>query len=416
MDWHRPTVEDTDGAGIGAVLKRLHRELGGVPLAGTRLVTGARGMLAATREIEAAALAAGPEAELRAGFQRAARFEEEATRYAGLAAEGVRVTAYGLGMPAPVAGVRWVALTEDRTDLANQWFVVLRGPEPVAMAGWETTPGPHGLGATSDPGRSFAGFTTGDPRVVEAMIAHLDALDDAPAVPISTPAIDPRDDLPALLSGELHPARAAELRELLDEDDRLRRDLAEVAWVVGLLRDTARHELPDVSELPPLVLPGVTPAPAGARLVLVATDDGSDPAYAGTRAAGLALARDGGGRLVLYDRSPELYLLDPYDGDGLMDEAAAAGCGRDYLAGQLREAAAAGISASAWVARGSGAAALADCAAAVPGAEVLLPAKLARPGLLDRVRGNTAGALSAGVPARVRLADERGRVMPLMPA
>ena len=65
-----------------------------------------------------------------------------------------------------------------------------------------------------------------------------------------------------------------------------------------------------------------------------------------------------------------------------------------------------------FVARGSGAAALADCAAAVPGAEVLLPAKLARPGLLDRVRGNTAGALSAGVPVRVRLADERGRLRP----
>src|SRR4051794_20780187 len=261
MDWHRSTVEGEDGAGVGAVLARLRRELGGPPPSGTRLVTDATGMRRATREIEAAALAAGPEAELRAGFQRAERFAEEAARYATLAAEGVRVTAYGLGEPdPPVAGVRWVRLRPDRTDLANQWFVVLLGPEPVAMAGWETTAGSHGLGSTADPARSFAGFTTGDPRVVEAMAAYLRTRDPVPAAPRPGRVGDPRDDLPALLSGELHPGRAAELRGLLGTGDDLRRDLAEIAWVAGALRDTARLELPDPSELPPLVLPGTRPA------------------------------------------------------------------------------------------------------------------------------------------------------------
>ena len=52
---------------------------------------------------------------------------------------------------------------------------------------------------------------------------------------------------------------------------------------------------------------------ARSTMLLVATDDGVDPAYAVCRRAGLEVARREGAAVVLYDRSSESYLVDPYE-------------------------------------------------------------------------------------------------------
>jgi hypothetical protein len=144
-----------------------------------------------------------------------------------------------------------------------------------------------------------------------------------------------QDELPALLSGELSPAQAAAVHVHLAGCDRCRADLAAVAFATGELRATARLPFADPAELPPLLLappadvgekpPGEEPEltidlPAGAgqrvgpaAVVLAATDDGLDPVYQATRQAAFAVAAREGARLVLFDRSPELYLVDPYE-------------------------------------------------------------------------------------------------------
>jgi hypothetical protein len=53
------------------------------------------------------------------------------------------------------------------------------------------------------------------------------------------------------------------------------------------------------------------PVTAPSTMLLVATDDGADPAYAVCRRAGLEVARREGAAVVLYDRSSESYLVDP---------------------------------------------------------------------------------------------------------
>lgn len=182
MDWHRLGDGDSEAgrrAGVLDLLRRAQAELGGAPLTGTRLLYDARHMLAATRQIEAAVRAAAT--ALLVGFQRAATFEGEAGTYRDLAAAGVAVTAFGTGEPAPVPGVRWVRLPEDHAALQNQWLLVAEEPEPIAFVGFETSdPGRFGRVEVTDPSRSFAGFVSGDRRLVRAIAAHLQAIGRSP--------------------------------------------------------------------------------------------------------------------------------------------------------------------------------------------------------------------------------------------
>jgi anti-sigma factor RsiW len=239
-----------------------------------------------------------------------------------------------------------------------------------------------------------------------------------------------QDELPALLSGELPPEAAADVRAHLATCDRCRRDLAAITYASGELRSTARLPFADPAELPPLRLAELEAAgaaldlPAGAghrvgpaAVVLAATDDGLDPAYQATREAAFAVAAREGARLVLFDRSPELYLLDPYErarGNGgprssLLSQRAAGRAGRPYLADQLAEARQLGLDgAAAWVARGHGPDALAAACEVLEAERVVLPAVLATPSLIDRVRGHTLAAFRRRVPARITLADLDG--------
>ena len=244
------------------------------------------------------------------------------------------------------------------------------------------------------------------------------------------------DELPALLGGELPPSVAAAVHAHLAGCDRCRLDLAAVAFAAGELRSAARLPFADPAELPPLLLeasadaerdgpagaPGTLEPSAGQRIgpaavVVAATDDGLDPAYQATRAAAFAVAARDGARLVLFDRSPELYLVDPYEpargiGGGprssLLSQRTAGRAGRPYLADQLAEARRLGLDGAAWVARGHGPEALAAACQVLEAERVVLPASLAAPPLVDRVRGHTLAAFRRRVPARISLADLDG--------
>jgi hypothetical protein len=178
VDWHRLGDGDSEaGRRSGAVdlLRRAQQELGGGPLTGTRFLYRARDMLAATRQIEAAARAAG--GSLLVGFQRAEKLDGEATTYRDLVAAGVRVTAFGTGEPGPLPGVDWVRLPEDQAALQNQWLLVAEQPEPIAFVGFETSePDRFGLVSVADPSRTFTGFVTGDRRLVRAIAEHLQSI------------------------------------------------------------------------------------------------------------------------------------------------------------------------------------------------------------------------------------------------
>jgi hypothetical protein len=249
-----------------------------------------------------------------------------------------------------------------------------------------------------------------------------------------------QDELPALLGGELPPSAAAAVRAHLAACDRCRLELAAVAFAAGELRATARLPFADPAELPPLVLdppagaeverppeaaarPLDLPASSGPRVgpaavVVAATDDGLDPAYQATRQAAFAVAAREGARVVLFDRSPELYLVDPYEQarrhnggrprSSLLNQRTASRLGRPYLAEQLAEARRLGLDGAAWVARGHGPEALAAACEVLDAERVVLPAALATPPLIDRVRGHTLAAFRRRVPARITLADLDG--------
>ena len=248
-----------------------------------------------------------------------------------------------------------------------------------------------------------------------------------------------QDELSALLGGELSPSAAAAVRAHLATCDRCRLELAAVAFAAGELRSTARLPFADPAELPPLRLappeaaaerrrgaagsPLERPAGAGqpvgpAAVVVAVTDDGLDPAYQATRQGAYAVAAREGARVVLFDRSPELYLVDPYerarrDNGGrprssLLNQRTASRLGRPYLAEQLAEARRLGLDGAAWVARGHGPEALAAACEVLDAERVVLPAALATPPLIDRVRGHTLAAFRRRVPARITLADLDG--------
>jgi len=248
------------------------------------------------------------------------------------------------------------------------------------------------------------------------------------------------DELPALLAGELPPSLAAAVHAHLAGCDACRLDLAAVAFAAGELRATSRLPFADPAELPPLrpdpaadLAKGpegagrTGEAPAGrdrrlgpAAVVLAATDDGLDPAYQATRQAAFAVAARDGARVVLFDRSPELYLVDPYEragGNGgrprsaLLNQRTASRIGRPYLAEQLAEARQLGLEGAAWVAAGHGPAALAAACDVLEVERVVLPAVVATPPLIDRVRGHTLAAFRRRVPARITLADLDGTLV-----
>jgi hypothetical protein len=350
VDWHRgPGTGEEAAAEVAQLLARAQEELGG-PLLGARFLYDARQMLAATREIERAASA--PGTTLYVGFQRADKLDGQARTYRNLTSQGVQVIAFGTATPTQVPQVRWVRRPEDHGALANQWFLVTQAPEPIAFVGFETSPPDRiGQGGAADPSRTWAGFVTDDPRLVGAIASHLRGLADQAA-----PVPDGRGTGPS-------------------------------------------------------------------TMLLVATDDGTDPAYAVCRRAGLELARREGATVVLYDRSAESYLVDPYEygpwtsqnhgpaGDRPLDLPELVRLGRRYLADQVAEGRAFGLQVGAWLARGTGPAALAAACERLGVDRVVLPDKLARPSLRDRVLGRTLAGFQDRLSAKITLVDDQGALV-----
>ncbi len=348
MDWYRRPGTGQDGASaVAELLARVQQELGG-PLLGVRFLYDTRQMLAATREIERAASQA--PTTLYVGFQRAEKLDGEAHTYRNLTRQGVEVIAFGTGVPVEESQVRWVRLLENHDALANQWFLVTETPEPIAFVGFETSPPNRiGEGGVADPSRTWAGFVTDDRRLVGAIAGYLQGVA-ARGVP---PALD-------------------------------------------------GHEAPR------------------STMLLVATDDGVDPAYAACRRAGFELAQREGVAVVLYDRSSESYLVDPYPyGSWTSEHLGSAGerlrdinelilLGRRYLADQVAEGRALGLQVGAWLARGTGPAAMATACERLQVRQAIVPDKIARPSLKDRVLGRTLAAFQARVPAKITLADGDG--------
>jgi hypothetical protein len=124
--------------------------------------------------------------------------------------------------------------------------------------------------------------------------------------------------------------------------------------------------------------------------------------------------------VVLYDRSSESYLVDPYEsgpwtsqnhgpaGKTLLNPNELIRLGRRYLADQVAEGRALGLQVGAWLARGTGPAAMADACERLEVQRAILPAKLARPSLRDRVLGRTLADFQARLPAKITVVNEDG--------
>lgn len=176
MDWRRsPQGDPGDPDGITSLLNAAHAEIGGPPLTGTRFLHAAREMLRFTRQIEAAVLGVGT--TLYVGFQDARKFDKERTVYRDLTGAGTHVVAYGAGEPEDDCGATWVALPDEPDALENQWFLITRAPEPIAFVGFETSPDPlRTHGPAGRRGKTWEGFVSGDKRLVDALIDHLDGV------------------------------------------------------------------------------------------------------------------------------------------------------------------------------------------------------------------------------------------------
>lgn len=155
---------------------------------------------------------------------------------------------------------------------------------------------------------------------------------------------------------------------------------------------------------------------------LVATDRGEDPASAVALETALQLAREAGARVVLYDRSAESMFTDPFEAaawaggqiptwEQLLSPPQLERLGYGYLAEQLTHARAMRLEAMAWLPFGSGPAAMAHCGAAWAVTHVVLPAAVAHPSWLARLRGHTLAAFQAKLRGvELLLVDTHGGV------
>jgi hypothetical protein len=82
--------------------------------------------------------------------------------------------------------------------------------------------------------------------------------------------------------------------------------------------------------------------------------------------------------------------------------------GRRYLVNQVAEGRTLGLQVGAWLARGTGPAVMADACERLQVQRAILPAKMTRPSLRDRVLGRTLADFQARVPAKITLVNDDG--------
>jgi hypothetical protein len=139
------------------------------------------------------------------------------------------------------------------------------------------------------------------------------------------------------------------------------------------------------------------------RRLAIATDD-SDEALARVRSVALDLARTYGFEVVLYDRSNERWTDHPHpEGPVTVDELD--GKDRDHLVDQLREFAAAGVVATAWLATVPALTAMLDVMQTLDVDAVMLPGSLDEPTLADRLQSGSSPSAMVQRVADLNLAQ-----------
>ena len=184
MEWAitREDLSHPEKNGVVRFIERMERELrnGGTPIEGFQFLNSPLEMLRFSREIEEEILAQPEGADLYVGFQNTDKLLGEQQRYRRILHAGVKMVGFGEG-PAPDfladANAEWVSLPRDHHLMVNQWFLVSTAPVPIAFVGWETSADHRfGIGGVSEPGKTFEGFVTGDPRVISALVEYLDVV------------------------------------------------------------------------------------------------------------------------------------------------------------------------------------------------------------------------------------------------
>lgn len=136
--------------------------------------------------------------------------------------------------------------------------------------------------------------------------------------------------------------------------------------------------------------------PFRAQCIMVVTDDGNLPHLADLRRAAAILSKELSASVVLYDLSAASYLVSPYPEENeqkwqhVLDGAVLTiTFGRQYLSRQLEELGSQGINAGAILPTKHGFAHLVDWAAKEKIGLIMIPGQMARPGLIDRLKGYT---------------------------
>ena len=155
-------------------------------------------------------------------------------------------------------------------------------------------------------------------------------------------------------------------------------------------------------------------------LYLVATDDGSTDTHLPVREAGLRAAESDGARVVLFDRTSESTMTDPYpvgawspEDDAVsptsqLDPETLEGLGRTYLADQLREARGRGLEVDAFLGEGTGAQSVQEAVERFQPTLVFLPESMDHQGLVGKLRGDTLEKVEERTDAELRLVDTDG--------
>ena len=298
-------------------------------------------------------------------------------RYLSILEAGVKVVGFGEGeapeflsnTPADASAdtdadnrvdFEWISLPSDRFLLLNQWFLVSTAPDPIVFVGWETSPQERfGAGGISGAGKSFEGFVTGDPRVVSALVEHLDKV---------------RTDYMSRERDNDHPVCALPaLPQEEWEDD-------EVPRMMDGDHSSLRLDMP-------------------ARRILAITDLHGSPQFHALRGWATELAIANASELVLFEMSAASYLVSPYPEEHrkqwqrILSWRDLLPLGRAPLARQLARIQARGVEAGAILPSTHGFKHLAEWAEKEDVDLILLPSFLVRPGLLSRLRGYSLASL-----------------------